>query len=316
MTIPPDRAALARLEEALKAVLAAAGPNPPPAVVRRIRDGLAAHAKSVEAARAATDPIRIPKVSFDPSDPKTVGRMVSLALLVQPLVPLAEVVRSYGSGVYAIYYRGAHPFYSEISGSETPIYVGKADPANEEASNSREQGDRLTRRLLEHRSTIETAEAHKNRLLPNLSPLRLADFFCRRLVCATNAQLVAEKHLIRTFWPIWNSETKVCWGFSKHGDSAQTRANKRSPWDVLHPGRPWALDARLIDSLAPEEILARINSTLSKVPPRLDHAKLLEEVLAEFRQDELEPSGVVDVPPIGQGVEGPGPDEAGGVDDH
>jgi hypothetical protein len=42
---------------------------------------------------------------------------------------------------------------------------------------------------------------------------------CRRLVCATNAQLVAEKHLIRTFWPIWNSETKTCWGMSKHGDA-------------------------------------------------------------------------------------------------
>ena len=29
-------------------------------------------------------------------------------------------------------------------------------------------------------------------------------------------------------------------GFGKHGDSAATRTNTRSPWDTLHPGRPWA----------------------------------------------------------------------------
>lgn len=33
---------------------------------------------------------------------------------------------------------------------------------------------------------------------------------------------------------------KVCYGFGKHGDSAGTRKNERSPWDTIHPGRPWA----------------------------------------------------------------------------
>jgi hypothetical protein len=28
----------------------------------------------------------------------------------------------------------------------------------------------------------------------------------------------------------------------KHGDNAKTRANKRSPWDTMHPGRKWAND--------------------------------------------------------------------------
>jgi hypothetical protein len=309
-----ERIALDALEKALKAVLAAAGSNPPQAVIRRIREGLAAHANSVEAARAATDPIRMPKTIFDPSDPKTIGRMVSLALLAQPLVPLADVVPSYGSGVYAIYYRGTHPLYARISGSETPIYVGKADPANDDASNSREQGAKLTARLLEHAGTIATAEGYTDRLPSSLAPIRLADFLCRRLVCATNGQLVAEKHLIGTFWPVWNSETKACWGMSKHGDAAKTRANKRSPWDVVHPGRIWALDDRLVDSLAPEVIADRINETLTRVPPRRDHAALLEEMLAAFRQDDT-PSSQRDAPPVGESVTGPGPDEAGGVDD-
>ncbi|RVI62683.1 Eco29kI family restriction endonuclease [Sinorhizobium meliloti] len=240
--------------------------------------------------------------------------MVSIALLAQPLIPLADVRPAYGSGVYAIYYRGDHSLYAGISGSETPIYVGKADPANDDASTTREQGAKLTARLLEHAGTIGTAEAYTDQLPAHLSPIRLADFQCRRLVCATNAQLVAEKHLIRTFWPIWNAETKACWGMSKHGDAASTRANKRSPWDVVHPGRAWALDERLVDSLSPAEIESRIESTLQRVPARQDHAALLEEMLAGFRQDDAV-SQERDEPPVGEDVAGPAPDEAGGADD-
>jgi hypothetical protein len=125
---------------------------------------------------------------------------------------------------------------------------------------------------------------------------------------------VAEKHLIHTFWPIWNSETKACWGLSKHGDAAKTRANKRSPWDVVHPGRAWALDKSLADSLTPDQIAARIEATLDKVPPRRDHSALLEEMLVAFRQDET-PNSEGDMPPIGDNVPGPEPDEAGGVDE-
>jgi hypothetical protein len=314
MALAQDRAAIKALEDALTAVLSAVGNNPPPVVVRRIREGLAAHADAVEAARSATDPIRMPRSTFDPADPKAIGRMVSIALLAQPLLPLADVRPAYGSGVYAIYYHGDHPLYEAISGSETPIYVGKADPAKDDASTTREQGPKLTGRLVEHAGTVATAEAFADRMPPELSVIRLSDFSCRRLVCATNAQLVAEKHLIRTFWPIWNSETKACWGMSKHGDAATTRANKRSPWDVVHPGRAWALDERLVDSLTPAEIARRIHATLERAPARRDHAALLEEMLAGFRQDDA-PRTDEDVPPVGAGAAGPEADEAGGVDD-
>jgi Eco29kI restriction endonuclease len=314
MALAPDRAAIKALQDALDAVLAASGDSPAPAIVRRIRQGLAMHADALEAARSATDPIAMPRATFDPADPKIVGRMVSIALLAQPLAPLTEVRPAYGSGVYAIYYRGRHPLYSGISGSETPIYVGKADPVRDDASTTREQGAKLTARLLEHAGTIETAEAHTNRLPSGLSPIRVEDFDCRRLVCATNAQLVAEKHLIRTFWPLWNSETRTCWGFSKHGDSAKTRANKRSPWDVVHPGRAWALATTLVDSLDPHEIKRRIEMTLKETPPRRDHEALLEEMLSGFRQTGPR-AEIPDVPPVGDDAEGPATDEAGGADD-
>jgi hypothetical protein len=305
----PDRIALDALDEALAKVVEAAKLDGSAAVTRRIRAGLEAHALATEAARADTDPIGTPRAMFDPSDPKTAGRMVAIALLAQPRIELGRVEPAYGSGVYAIYYEGDHPLYRAISGTETPIYVGKADPSARDASTPREQGPRLTGRLLEHAGTISTAEQYA---LANpetvADPIRLSDFTCRRLVCATNAQLVAEKHLIGMFWPLWNSDTKACWGMSKHGDAATTRRNKRSPWDVVHQGRLWALSEELEDSLSVEEIERRISDVLTRVPPRSDHSALVEEMIAAFRQQD----GDLDVPeesPLGD-VEGPSDEEA------
>jgi hypothetical protein len=316
MAKSPDRQAFEELEAALAAVIRAAGPDSSSAVARRIREGLRRHAAAIEAARSVTDPIMMPRATFDPADPKVVGRMVALALQAQPRVPLSSIRPAYGSGVYAIYYEGSHSLYRGIRGTETPIYVGKADPANDDASTTREQGAKLTGRLLEHVGTIETAARYAADGLPDgLEPISLEDFTCRRLVCATNAQLVAEKHLISMFWPLWNSETKACWGMSKHGDAAKTRANKRSPWDVVHPGRLWALDAALVDSLSPLEIKARVDATLARVLPRTDHASLLEEMLSAFRQQDLAEPGAAEPPPVGELAKGEDDDEAGGSDD-
>lgn len=313
--MPPasrDRAALAALKDALGAVMGAAV-GASPAVARRIREGLAAHAEAVETARATTDPVQMPLTTFDPSDPEIVGRMVSLALIAQPRAPLADVRQAYGSGVYAIYYHGSHPLYAGITGTETPIYIGKADPANHDASTPREQGPRLTGRLLEHAGIITIAEtyARNNGLSPGLHSIQLSDFSCRALVCATNAQLAAENHLIRMFLPIWNRETNACWGLSKHGDSAGTRGNKRSPWHVVHPGKPDFLDARLVDSLTPDEICEKIKAVLIRVPPRTDYTALLNEMLDAFRQGDLSKSDEIARAPIGPDASGPNEHEAG-----
>jgi hypothetical protein len=317
MARAPDKIALEALDTALAQVLAAVGPEASPTVIRRVRDGLARHAEAIEGARGATDTIAMPRGTFDPSEPKTIGRMVSIALLAQPLMPLRSVKSSYGSGVYAIYYAGDHPLYARIARTETPIYVGKADPADGDASTPREQGAKLTGRLIEHAGTIAAVEryAMETELPEGLSAIRLEDFHCRRLVCATNAQLAAERHLIRTFWPVWNSDTKACWGMSKHGDAAKTRSNKRSPWDVVHPGRPWALDAKLVDKLSVFEIAQRIEKVLDRSPPRVDHAELMEEMLLSFRQDDGIVGAALMETPLGD-VEGPTEDEVGGsIDD-
>lgn len=248
----------------------------------------------IESARADLDPIKEPGASFDPADPDTAGRLVALALIAQERVPLGRVARTYGSGVYAIYYNGDHPLYTPVSGMETPIYVGKADPDTPNARTPREQGPRLFGRLKDHRRMIETVGAYAEReALPH--PLRLDDFEARRLVCATNAQLVAERHLIAIFRPIWNNEIGICWGISKHGDAATTRANKRSPWDVVHPGRAWAMAESLDDKAAPKDIERRIVEHFEQNPPYRDTVHIVQDILAAFVQHAaMSPEGPAD----------------------
>lgn len=238
----------------------------------------------IEHARAELDPIKEPGASFDPTNPDTAGRLVALALVAQDRVPMARIARTYGSGVYAIYYQGDHPAYAAVSRTETPIYVGKADPKRADARTARDQGPQLYGRLADHRRMIRTVgEYAAANGLPN--PLRVDDFECRRLVCATNAQLVAERHLISTFKPIWNNEVGICWGISKHGDAATTRANRRSPWDVMHPGRAWAMAESLEDKMSPDFIVARLAAHFEANPPLRGRVRIVRDFLVAFAQN-------------------------------
>ncbi len=257
---------------------------------------------------AALDPIKEPVDTFDPSKPSIAGRLVGLALVAQPLIPMSRLDKMYGSGVYAIYYFGPHPAYQKISGTETPIYVGKADPKSSEAKTAREQGPQLYGRLKDHQKAIRTVEQYAIEH-QHQDALHIDDFQYRRLVVATNAQLTAERSLISLFEPIWNEDTKICWGISKHGDKDTTRANDRSPWDVLHPGRKWAISDRLKDKKSKEQICEDIDTHLSALPPFTDKQQIIDRFLDGFRQHvELESveeaqAAVEDVVPDYQAVE-------------
>jgi hypothetical protein len=227
----------------------------------------------LERSLARMDPVAMPTTVFDPSNPKIIGRFTALALVAQPRRALASLGRFYGSGVYALYYAGAFPLYAPLSGSETPIYVGKAGPALQGARTAREQGERLAARLNDHRKNIAKAA----------TTLNLADFTARFLVVQSGWETAAEDYLIHLFRPIWNSETDILYGLGKHGDSAATRANKRSPWDSLHPGRTWA-EATKEDARAEARIVADIEGHFIAHPPIRDAADLLEAFFAELRQ--------------------------------
>lgn len=200
---------------------------------------VAARQSLVAAVNEQIYPHQMPWGVFDPADPGLFGIVAAIALVHQDREPLIDIIPTYGSGVYAIYYRGDHPLYRALTESETPIYVGKTKTPT--SAIIVEQGTALTERLGEHANSIEAGG------------LGVDNFEFRRLVIAPGWEPVTESALIDLFRPIWNKRSaatdpstgrvvKYLHGFGKHGDSSKTRSNKRSPWDVLHSGRKWAND--------------------------------------------------------------------------
>ncbi|MEK6283723.1 MAG: Eco29kI family restriction endonuclease [Acidobacteriota bacterium] len=222
---------------------------------RRLRELIEQTIEALQRTLSGLDPIRQPPHVLDPSDPDVIGKLIADTLLVQPRHSLSAVSTFYGSGVYAIYYTGAFPAYDLITGTDKPIYVGKADPATSDAVSPSSQGTRLWRRLQDHRKTISAAT----------TTLNIKDFECRFLVVKSAWQGTAETYLIDRFKPVWNNEIGICYGFGKHGDSADTRSNTRSPWDTLHPGRKWAGKGNKPNPLSAAKIAALIVAHLKKM---------------------------------------------------
>lgn len=207
-----------------------------PPLLRKLRAAVVSTDTKLRALMLRLDRVRRLGDPFNPASPDAFAQSIANKLLLETPLPLGELVPFYGSGVYALFYRGPVSAYARISGTRIPIYVGKADPKNAKAATPEDQGTVLFRRLSEHRDSIKEAETHPSR------SIRLQDFQCRFLVLDSAWQVVSESYLIRTFQPIWNKEMKICTGIGKHGDSFDTRSNRRSAWDTLHPGRAWAAD--------------------------------------------------------------------------
>jgi hypothetical protein len=241
---------------------------------RRTRLELEKIADELQARLAVLDPTHYPSSFFDPADPRLFGVFAALALVGQKREPMASVATNkfYGSGVYAIYYSGNFSTYLPISGTENPIYVGKADPATPNARTPRAQGHGLCGRLNDHRKNIDGA-----------ANLRLADFECRYLVVATGWQSAAESALIGLFRPLWNKETGILLGIGKHGDAAETRRHPRSPWDVLHAGRKWATSKRVKDRKSSREIKAAVRGHFAAHAPVADIKHVVRELTAQIR---------------------------------
>jgi hypothetical protein len=213
------------------------------------------------------DPISQPEHVFDPGDPNYMGRITAATLLVQRRHRLADLHKFYGSGVYAIYYTGGYGAYRLVSATETPLYVGKSDPKSFNAATPIEQGTQLHNRLNDHKRSISKAVN-----------LELEDFSYRCLVTISGLQVPAETYLIHHFEPIWNKETKICYGMGKHGDDPDRRKNTRSPWDTLHSGRNWATNKRNVaGDKTPKQIIADIQKHFIVHPPisKIDIEQLL-----------------------------------------
>lgn len=218
------------------------------------------------------DPNELPDAFFDPAEPSLIGNFVALAMVAQDRKLLGGLTRFYGSGVYAIYYTGPNPLYAPISGTETPIYVGKADPKGNPKT-AIDQGTKLADRLNEHRRNIEKVDG-----------IAIEDFECRALAVQTGYQAAAESHLIRMFRPIWNNETGILYGLGKHGDDATTRANNKSPFDTVHPGRKWAAGSPENQTIA--EIEAKVRDHFRSAIVFRDRNAVLQAFVDNIKRED------------------------------
>ncbi len=193
---------------------------------------------------------------FNPLDKKNLGVSVADAMLAGPVSKMPPDPFQ-GAGIYAIYYSGDFPDYGHIAKQNRggkfnlPIYVGKAVPAGARKGGSfgDYQGNALYSRLKEHAESIKQT-----------GNLKLKDFHCRYLVVDDIWIPLGETLLINAFSPLWN---QVLDGFGNHDPGGGRYLQKRSPWDVLHPGRKWANNLKG-ELIAKAEIRKHIAEAIKK----------------------------------------------------
>ncbi|MGL5363515.1 MAG: Eco29kI family restriction endonuclease [Bosea sp. (in: a-proteobacteria)] len=172
---------------------------------------------------------------YNPLDKINLARSIEAEILKRDCEPLALTDDVVGAGVYAIYYRGSFVPYAALAEANreschVPIYVGKAIPKGGRkggiAAGSMAASTALSLRLRKHASTVRST-----------STLNIDDFSFRYLVLDDIWIPLGENILIETFKPLWNVAVE---GFGINDPGAGRSAQKRSPWDVLHPGRGYA----------------------------------------------------------------------------
>jgi len=219
--------------------------------------------------REQVSPVHFGSIGITLGRAASIAKFFAFSFVNQKKRNLAKLEDSpfYGSGVYAIYYHGkSNVAYKRLSGKETPIYVGKANPADTYAETVEAQGKALYSRLMEHAKNIDK------------TGLCLNDFRYRAAAIQSGMQAAVEDFMIHLFQPIWNKEIKICYGIGKHGDSAKTRSNKRSPWDTMHPGRSWAA-ATTSNQMELSEIKKKIAAHF-KAHPVIPNTKKLFKLLS------------------------------------
>ncbi len=163
-------------------------------------------------------------IPFNPLNKKILGASIVDALLSGELHPLGNARSFSGAGIYSIYYNGPFEAYKPISGSDVPIYVGKAVPAGaRKGVDIATSGRSLVNRLKKHAESIKAADN-----------LNIEDFRCRYLVVDDVWIPLGETLVITRFTPIWNT---IVDGFGNNPPGGGREKGMLSKWDLLHPGR-------------------------------------------------------------------------------
>lgn len=172
--------------------------------------------------------------AFNPLDIQNLAESIVTRLERMDAVSLDAIPAFKGAGIYAIYYNGSCKYYSRLTAANAeklihPIYVGKAVP----------KGGRRGLESLDHK----TSNALSTRLRRHAASIRAADnldiahFYARWLVVEDIWIALGESAMIRRYRPVWNA---VLDGFGNHDPGKGRIQGRRSAWDTLHPGRPWA----------------------------------------------------------------------------
>ena len=173
---------------------------------------------------------------YNPLSKINLGGSVVAALEQRPICPLNDFPPFAGAGVYSIYFSGSFSLYAPLRRceKERPIYVGKAISFGgrkgtlDEDANS--QSRALFSRLKDHADSILSA-----------TNLCLSDFYFRFLVVDDIWIPLAETLLITKYQPLRNI---VIDGFGNHDPGMGRKGQRKSRWDVIHPGRKWAEQLR------------------------------------------------------------------------
>ncbi len=199
---------------------------------------------------------------YNPLDRINLGKSVAEALLDKEPDSLGKIISFQGAGIYTIYYRGEFEPYSALArrnsnSQDWPIYIGKAIPAGGRVGIKSKKPSKtpLFDRLDEHAETIRLAEN-----------LNVEDFLCRYLTIEDIWIPLAETLLITSFKPLWNVELA---GFGNHDPGKGRYDGMRPLWDVLHPGRAWALKCQERNE-TPAELSDMAREFLKTTEPPLD----------------------------------------------
>lgn len=217
---------------------------------------------------------------YNPLEKINLGASVADALLSRAATPLANLSSFTGAGIYALYYTGdfhAYELLSKINrlqGPKVPIYVGKAIPEGGRKGGGTSLATELSskptkalfKRLSEHAESINSTE------------LAIDDFSCRYLVVDDIWIPLGESLLIARFSPLWNL---LLDGFGNH-DPGKGRYNGLAPkWDVLHPGRAWAVKCQPRQETA-KQIAQEAKAWLAQAPALMQSKYTVQEAEAGY----------------------------------
>lgn len=173
---------------------------------------------------------------FDPLDYDNLGASIARALDESAVIPLKDLRKFDGAGIYALYYTGDHPAYRLLADANVArtgtwaIYIGKADAESARKGDPEQAnkpvGTKLFTRMRNHLASIESAEN-----------LNVDDFQFRALAVAPTWIPLAEVIAIRMHNPVWNVLVD---GLGNHDPGSGRYKGMRPRWDTIHPGRAWA----------------------------------------------------------------------------